>query len=416
MTSPISLKSKVAPPFYPVHNAIRNNTHSQIWLKGGRGSTKSSFVAVEIILGIIQDPTANALCLRKVSDTLRTSIHENISWAINELDLQDYFITKVSPPEFVYKPTGQKIILKGLDNAQKLKSIKVKKGYFKYLWFEELDEFGGLEEIRNVEQSVLRAGDVFTEFLTYNPPNDVNSWVNDEAKAENSDRYVHHSTYMDVPAHWLGKRFLDDAERLRRNNYDAYRHEYLGEIVGRADQIIFNGKWREEAFEISTAWPEPLFGADWGFSQDPTTLNKMYVYKDVLYISHEANAVGCDTVDVPELFDGIPESRRYKIWADSARPETISHVRKAGFSIEGVEKWKGSVEDGVAFIRSFKEIVIHPRCKHTIKEFKTYAYKIDRLTKEILPDIVDANNHHIDAIRYGLSKVIQNKSTGFIVI
>jgi PBSX family phage terminase large subunit len=412
----ISLKEKIAPPFYKVHNAIERGERSQIWLKGGRGSTKSSFTAIEIVLGVVRDPNANALCLRKVSDTLRTSIHENISWAISELELEEFFESKVSPPEFVYKPTGQKIILKGLDNPQKLKSIKVKRGYFKYLWFEELDEFGGLEEIRNVQQSVLRAGDEFIEFLTYNPPNDVNSWVNEEAKAENSDRYVHHSTYLDVPQHWLGGRFIRDAERLKKNDYDAYRHEYLGDIVGRADQIVFSGKWEERDFEVDNAWGDPLFGADWGFSQDPTALNKMYIYDDVLYITHEAHAIGCDTVDTPELFDTVPDSRRHLIYADNARPETISHMNRFGFQVTGASKWKGSVEDGVAFMRSFKKIVIHSRCVHTIEEFKKYAYKVHRLTKEILPDILDENNHHIDAIRYGLSTLIQNKDEGFIAL
>ena len=413
----ISLKSLIAPSFYKAHHVIQRGDTSQIWLKGGRGSTKSSFTAIEIVVGIVTDPTANALCLRKVGDTLRTSIHENISWAIDVLGWSDFWDIKVSPAEFTYLPTGQKIILKGLDKAQKLKSIKVQKGYFKYLWFEELDEFSGLEEVRNVEQSVLRAGDQFVEFLTYNPPNDVNNWVNEEAMAENNDRYVHHSTYLDVPESWLGSRFIKDAERLKKNDYSAYLHEYMGEIVGRADQIVFNGKFVVEDFEVDNVWGSPIFGADWGFSQDPTTLNKMYVYRDVLYLTHEANAIGCDTVDVPELFDKVPESRSYRIRADSARPETISHVRNSGFDCIATEKWTGSVEDGVAFMRSFEKIVIHSRCKHTIEEFKKYSYKVCRLTKDILPDIVDDYNHHIDGIRYGLSPLIQaSRKQGFSVL
>lgn len=411
----IDIKKIISPAFYNAHLQIKRGNKSQIWLKGGRGSTKSSFTAIEIVLGVMQDPNANALCLRKVGDTLRTSIHENISWAIDILGVSDYWSITTSPPEFTYLITGQKIILKGLDKAVKLKSIKVKKGYFKYLWFEELDEFYGLEEVRNVQQSVLRAGDDFVEFLTYNPPNDVNSWVNEEANAHNDDRYAHHSTYLDVPQEWLGARFIRDAERLKRNDYDAYRHEYLGEIVGRADQIIFNNKWREDEFNIDPAWGAPYFGADWGFSQDPTTLNKMYVYDDVLYITHEVNGVGVDTVDIPAMFERIPEARQYRIRADSARPETISHVRNQGFDIVAAKKWKGSIEDGIAFMRSFREIVIHSRCRHTINEFKKYAYKVDRMTKDILPDIIDDHNHHIDGIRYGLSPLIEaSRKQGFI--
>lgn len=415
--SEVHLIDLIAKTFWPVHNAIKNEKYSQFLLKGGRGGTKSSFAAIEIVLGIMKDPEANALCLRKVADTLRKSIHANISWAISELGVDDLWDSKFSPSEFIYKPTGQIIILKGLDKAKKLKSIKVEKGYFKYLWFEEIDEFDGMAEVRNVQQSVLRGGQKYVEFFSYNPPNDINNWINEEAKQDYPNRLVHHSTYLDVPREWNGDRFHEDAERLKKNDYEAYRHEYLGEVVGRSDQIVFSGKWVIEDFDIDPVFGSPLFGADWGFAKDPTTLNKMYVWNDCLYISHEAHAVGCDTVDVPALFLTVPEAKRYKIRADSARPETISHVRNQNFDIEAADKWTGSVEDGIAFIRSFNKIYIHPRCEKTIEEFKKYAYKVDKKTGDILPDVIDDWNHHIDAIRYALSPMIKSdKGGGFIVL
>ena len=126
--------------------------------------------------------------------------------------------------------------------------------------------------------------------------------------------------------------------------------------------------------------------------------------------------IGCDTVDLPELFDTVPESRKFRIYGDSARPETISHMRMQGFDIVAAKKWKGSVEDGITHMRGYKKIVIHERCKHTIDEFKKYSYKVHRLTKEITPDIMDENNHHIDGIRYSLDQLIQNKTQEFIVL
>jgi len=171
----VSLKSIISPAFYRLHNLVEKAAFTSFWLKGGRGSTKSSFAAIEIIKGIMDDPNANGIALRKVGDTIRTSILETLLWAIEKLQVSENWSHTVSPPELTYKPTGQKIIMKGLDSPLKLKSIKLSKGYFKFLWFEEAAEFGGIKEIRNVEQSVMRGGDVFVEFLTYNPPNDPNA-------------------------------------------------------------------------------------------------------------------------------------------------------------------------------------------------------------------------------------------------
>lgn len=413
----VRLSENIAPAFHPVHKSIKLNECSSYWLKGGRGSTKSSFAAIEIVLGIISDPNANAIVLRKVQDTIRTSVLQTILWAIGKLELQDYFSHTKSPAEVTYKPTGQKIIFKGLDDPLKLKSIKMEKGYFKFLWFEEAAEFHGIEEIRNVEQSVLRGGEKFVEFLTYNPPNDPAAWVNRECDVVVDGRMVHTSSYLDVPPEWLGSKFIADAETLKRNDPLKYEHEYMGKAVGRAEQIIFHGKWKVKEF-ITPHYNELyqsrlFFGADWGFANDPTTLIRSFIMQERgemnLYIEYEAGGVGIEMEEIAALFDTIPESRRWKIWADCARPETISYVERRGFNVEASPKWSGSVEDGIEYMRSFNNIFIHPRCVKTIEEFKTYSYKVDKNTQLILPVVANGQqDHFIDAQRYALSEYISS--------
>jgi phage terminase large subunit len=415
----LNISTILCKAFHPVHKAIVRGEKSEIWLKGGRGSTKSSFTAIEIILGIIEDPDANAICLRKVGDTIRTSLLPTFLWAIDVLGVHTHFRHTVAPAEIIYIPTGQKIIMKGLDDPMKLKSVKARRGYFKYLWFEEASEYDGMEEIRSVEQSVLRGGETFVEFITYNPPNDPAAWVNKECLEEYPDRLVHHSTYLDVDPAWLGAKFLEKAERLRQTDYLKYEHEYLGKAVGRAEQIVFYGKWEEKRFDTPSLkhiyQSRFFYGADWGFANDPTALTRSFIIKKddkmYLFIDYEAGGVGVEFEQLPALFERIPESRKWKIKADSARPETISYMSRQGFNIEAAKKWKGSVEDGVEYIKGFTKIYVHPRCVNTIEELKTYCYKVDRNTQEILPVIVDANNHYIDSIRYGLDEYIQMKGS-----
>ncbi len=410
----VSLKSVIAPAFYSIHRVLKSTTSTSIWLKGGRGSTKSSFAAISIIYGIVRDPDANALVFRKVGDTVRTTVLETLLWAISVLKLDRYFSHTKSPAEITYLPTGQKIIMKGLDDPLKIKSIKVKKGYFKFLWFEEGAEFSNMEEIRNVRQSVQRGNGVFFDFITYNPPNDPAAWVNTECEVEEDGKIVHSSTYLDVPHDWLGDKFIDDAEKLKKRDPMKYEHEYMGIAVGRAEQIIFHNKWHEKDFET----PETkymfqgrfFYGADWGFANDPTALVRSYMMiehgEKNLYIDYEVGGARVELDDIPRLFNKVPDVKRWKIYADCSRPETISHIRHKGYNIDGAPKWSGSVEDGVEYLLSFDNIYIHPRCVKTIEEFKKYSYKVDKVTQEILPVIVDDWNHYIDALRYSLADYI----------
>ena len=213
MISPtVKLTEVIAPSFYKVHKDIKAEGHTYYDLYGGRGSTKSSFISAEIVLGIMQDPDANAIVFRKYGTTLRESVFEQIAWAIQTLNVAHLWRPMLNPMSFIFLPTGQRILFRGLDKAKKTKSIKVSRGYFKYLWFEELDEFAGIEEIRTTQQSVLRGGDKFVVFKSFNPPITRTNWANEYVEEERADSYRHKSCYTEVDPEWLGQQFIDDAE------------------------------------------------------------------------------------------------------------------------------------------------------------------------------------------------------------
>ena len=219
-----------------------------------------------------------------------------------------------------------------------------------------------------------------------------------------------------------------EAERayLQSVDADAYSHVWLGTTRTHSEACVFKGKYFIEEFEPVLApkyidpyyappnaekpWDGPYFGADWGFSQDPTTCIKCWIHERTLYIEHEAYALGCDIDRTPALFDTIPGARDYKMRADNARPETISYMQQNGYRrIEPCRKWTGSVEDGIAFLRSFERIVLHPSCVRAAEEFRLYSYRVDRLTGDVLTDLADKHNHLIDALRYAVEPAIRRR-------
>jgi len=414
----ISLKDCIAPSFYKIHNLLNTGAYSQFWLKGGRGSTKSSWIAIEIILGIMEDPEAHGIAFRKYTNTIRRSVHATFEWAIELLGVSHKWGSTVAPFEFTYLPTGQKIFESGLDDPKKMKSLKIKDGYFKFLWFEELEEYNGMEEIRSVQQSVVRGGKRVMQFFSYNPPRDPQAWVNKEADVKNYKRFVHHSTYLDVPPKWLGEEFIEDAEQLKEQDDALYQCEYLGLSIGLSDSVVFNEKYVIKEFESETDWSR-LYGADWGFANDPNVLMSMCIAphpdygENCLYIEYEWFGYRVDNKDIPDGYDTIPGSDKQRIRADCARPETISYIAGKGYDVVAADKWSGSVEDGIAFIRSFDMIIIHPRCTNMVEEARLYSYKIDKITKDILPVLVDKYNHGWDSVRYALSKLIKERLAGF---
>ena len=211
------LSELTAPVFYEVHRDIRAHGHREYMLRGGRGSGKSSFLSLEILWGMLKTPGANAIVYRKVAATLRESVYEQMLWAIERLGIGDFFEMRLSPPEIIYRPTGQRILFRGADDPGKSKSIKCAKGWFGYLWFEEISEFSGMTDVRTIKASVLRGGEGITLY-SYNPPESASNWINAETIAPRPDRMIHESSYLDMPPEWLGESFIAEAEALRAAN------------------------------------------------------------------------------------------------------------------------------------------------------------------------------------------------------
>lgn len=334
----VRLSDVVAPHFYALHCDIVRHGHTYYWLEGGRGSTKSSEISLEIPQLLIKNPDCHAVVLRKVGNTIKTSVYPQMQWGIDALGLTSKFRFKTSPHEITYRKTGQKILFFGVDDPQKIKSIKLPFGYIGVVWFEELDQFGGMEEIRSLNQSLLRGGPRFWEFCSFNPPKSQNNWVNEEKLADDPDRLVHHSTYLGVPREWLGERFFEDAEKLKRKNEMAYRHEYMGEVTGTGGAVFDNVEDTTMSDEQVSSFDRLYFGLDFGFAVDPLAFicmyydkkrRELYIY-DELYGQKMTNRTAARRIK--PLLHGHP------ITADSAEPKSIAEMRDFGLRVDGEKK------------------------------------------------------------------------------
>ena len=286
------LTSCIGEGFYGLHRDIRSGGHTHYWLKGGRGSGKSSFISIEILLGMIEDEMANTVVLRKVAANLKDSVFEQMNWAIRTLGVENEWERKMSPLELVRKSTGQRILFRGCDDPRKLKSVKFQNGYAKFIWYEEADEFSGMAEIRSMNQSLMRGGEEFRVFYSYNPPKFARSWVNQETAEERDDRMLHHSTYLEMKEEWLGSQFLAEAEYMRKRHPETYRHEYLGEVTGGGGEVFRNLNLREITDEEIASFDRISRGLDWGYAVDPLhyTVNHYDRTRRRLYIFFELRA------------------------------------------------------------------------------------------------------------------------------
>mgnify|MGYP001244476366 FL=1 len=409
----VRLTDIIAPSFYEVHHAVKNNEATHFLLGGGRGSTKSSFTPTEIVLGIISDPNANAIALRKVKDTLRESVYESFVWAIEKLGISHLFDCRVSPMQIIYKPTGQKIIFRGADKPIKIKSLRLRKGFFKYAWYEEADEFS-LEDIRSINQTALRGGAGYKVFYTYTPPKSRKKWVHEYKNNPPPGWFVHHSTYLDVPREWLGEQFFIEAETLRQRNELAYRHEYLGEDVGTGGEVFRNLTMRRISDEEIAGFDRIKRGLDFGFASHPTHYAVMHfdATRRRLFIFYEIHKVGMSNRALADAIKAENKSN-VRVTADSAEPRTIAELRNLGVNVVGARKGPDSVEYGIKFLQDLEEIIIDPvRCPNTAREFEGYELEPDGNGgwKEGFPD---RDNHSIDAVRYALESEIRGPAISF---
>lgn len=422
--------------YKPVLKDILRHGHTHYVFPGGRGSTKSSFVGgVAIPLLIMANPKVHATCFRKVGNTVQKSIFSQVVWGIYKLGLESLFnIPKTFATPITYLPTGQQILCMGLDDPQKVKSIKLPFGYIGITWFEELDQYAGENQLRTVTQSTMRGGDKFWDFRTFNPPISKNNWANEyvedcEIYREN-DTLVVRNTYLDVPVDWLGQQFIEEAEQLKQINERAYIHEYLGQAIGTGGDVFqnvedldmysprtikdVNGKDIQAPALIDT-FDTIYNGMDIGFAMDPTRLVRCYFNPNRLdlYIFIEYSTTHNRSA---EIYQQIYQEKELLKNEDMVICDpgggglfVIADFRAFGAHIRAADKGPGSVEYGIKWLQGLSHIYIDKKhCPDTWKEFVEYEYEQDK-DGNFISAYPDENNHSIDAVRYALQKYANKK-------
>lgn len=398
----------IAPTFSPALFDIENKEHCEYVFPGGRGSAKSSFVSLVIVDLMMDNENMHACIMRQVADTLRSSVYQQILWAISALGLDNEFNCTVSPLEITRIKTGQKIYFRGADDPGKIKSIKVPFGYIGIAWFEELDQFQGEEAVRKIEQSVIRGGDIAYKFKSFNPPKSANNWANKYIKIPRADRLVMGSNYLSVPKQWLGKPFLDDAEFLKETNPTAYENEYMGVANGTGGNVFDNVVIREITDEEINTFDRLYRGVDWGWYPDPYAYNCMtYIpsqHRLIIFDEYHCNKQSNEqTAKILVNEHGVTANDL--IICDGAEHKSTADYRAYGLLARDAEKGPGSVEYSMKWLQSLREIVIdNRRCPETAKEFLDYEYERDK-EGNVISSYPDKNNHHIDACRYAMNRV-----------
>jgi len=381
---------------------------------GGRGSAKTRSFALMTAIKGYQLAEAGVsgviLCAREFMNSLADSSMEEVKQAIRSVDWlayyydigQNYIRTRNGLVSYVFC---------GL--RHNLDSIK-SKARILLCW---VDEAENVSEIawRKLTPTVRETNSEI--WVTWNPetegsPTDVRFR---QKPPENA--IIVEMNYNDNPffPDVLEQERLNDLARL---DYATYAWIWEGAYLENSDKQVLNGKYVIQEFDddLYKKADRLLFGADFGYANDPNTLIRSFILNGCLYIEYEAYGVHVELNEIPSFYDSVPESRKWAIKGDCSRPETISYIKREGFKISAAKKWQGSVEDGISHLRGFKQIIIHPRCKHTAEEARLYSYKTDRVTEEVLPIIEDKNNHCWDAIRYSLDGYIKQSNVMGILV
>lgn len=356
---------------------------------GGRGSGKSHFFAEMLIERCLMHSGTRWACIREVQKSLEQSVKRLLEDKIEALGVSEKFNIKQFEIE---TPGGGLIIFQGMQNhtADSIKSLEG----FDGAWVEEAQSLSQ-RSLDLLRPTIRKPGSEL--WFSWNPSQDTDP-VDTLLRGEEPppDAVVVQANYRDNP--WLPDVLAQELAYDQRRDPDKFAHVWLGGYQRNSEARVFRN-WRVEEFDTDQN-AVIRQGADWGFAIDPTVLVQCYIVGRTLYVPHEAYRVGCEIVDTPALFLTVPDSEKWPIVADSARPETISHMQRNGFpKIMPAIKGPKSLEEGVEFLKSF-DIVVHPRCKHLIDELTLYSYKTDPLTGLVLPVLDDKDNHVIDALRY----------------
>lgn len=386
--------------FHPAIRDIRNRKHMEYVFKGGRGSTKSSTVANMIVELMRNNHDIHAVVCRKVGNTIKDSVYNKIKWAIGKQEFTEEFDAKLSPLEITLKATGQKIYFRGADDPDKIKSIAPEFGYIGILWFEELDQFAGEEEVRKIEQSALRGGELAWIFKTFNPPKSANNWANQYVQIPKANQLVHHSTYKDVPEEWLGAPFIEEAEHLKEVNPEAYDHEYGGVANGNGGQVFEYLEFREITDEEIASFDKIYQGVDWGWYPDPYHFIRSYydAARETIYFIAENKANKKKNTETGQWIKDHGYTD-YMTTCDSAENKSVADYRDMGIPARPAVKGPGSVEYGMKWLQSKKFVIDMRRTPEIGEEMRKYEYERDK-EGNIISGYPDKNNHGIDALRY----------------
>lgn len=363
---------------------------------GGRGSSKSWSIGACLIAKALESK-CRILCTRQLQTSIAQSVHKLLSDTISRLGLEERFeITQ----NVIRCDNGSEFYFKGIqNNINEIKSIEG----INYCWVEEAQSV--TQESWDILIPTIRAENSEI-WISFNPDREEDATYKMFVSTKRDDITSVLVNYTDNP--FFPDTLRREMEYCKQVDYGKYKHVWLGKTVINTEAQVYHDKFELKEFET----PEGVtfyYGADWGFANDPTTLIRCFIQDHCLYIDYESGGVGVEFEEIPALFSKVPYEKQWEIRADAARPETISYVARQGFNIKACPKWQGSVEDGIEYIRSFRRIYVHPRCKNTYKEFEFYSYKTDRNTGDILPIVLDKDNHYLDALRYALNPYIQKK-------
>lgn len=374
---------------------------------GGRGSAKTrSFALMTAVKGYQfaeEGKSGVILCAREFMNSLADSSMEEVKQAIHSIDwLKDYY--DIGQNYIRTKNGLVSYVFCGL--RHNLDSIK-SKARILLCW---VDEAENVSEIAWKKLTPTVREENSEIWVTWNPETEGSPTDKRFRQNPPENSIIVELNYNDNPffPDVLEQERLNDLTRL---DYASYAWVWEGAYLENSDKQVLSGCYKVEAFDdnLYKQADRLLFGADFGFANDPNTLIRSFILNDCLYIEYEAYGVNIELDEMSVFYDSVTESRKWIIKGDCSRPETISHIKRKGFNISAAKKWQGSVEDGIAFLRGFKQIIIHPRCKHTAEEARLYSYKTDRVTNEVLPVIEDKNNHCWDAVRYSLDGYIKHK-------
>lgn len=372
--------------------------------KGGRSAGRSHFFASLAVEEMVADPSLRFVCIREVQRSLRYSAKSLVESKIRSLGVAELF----RPFEREIRRVGGDgvMIFEGMQDhtADSLKSLEG----FGRAWVEEAQALSQRSLDLLLPTIRVPGSEVWFSWNPEQPDDPVDAFFGggDPTKVPEGAVLVH-ANYLDNP--FNPPEVITEAARMQRVDPDTYAHIWLGKYNLRSAAQVLNGKWRVDEFQPAQHWDGPYFGADWGFSQDPTVIVRCWIGDGRLWVDQEDGGIQWDHDETARRFRAVPMASGHVIRADSARPETINEMVKRGLRVEAAPKWSGSVEDGVQFLRSFEEIVVHQRCKGAIDEARHWRYKTDRLTGDPLPKLQDGNDHRWDAIRYALAPLIRRR-------